>query len=253
MKFKSKISLVLASFILLSFVFVPPVSADGGIIIYDPDMSLWELQDMDKQLCAINYENGFENMLLSVDVSNLHGEKAVWIFPVPAKPDKIAIDIIKGFPRLLGYDIKDKANEKLSDAFLWMSLSQVYTIPFVTLFFLFIPVSIMEAAGIGREVTIHERIEKMGLITELVTTKDGNAFYNYLVNKGLDLPSNLKSILEGYIGKEYSFVVSWISDVEKFKQESTITDRYGNLINTIGVFITFPTDKIYFPLKPTSV
>jgi len=102
MNIKPKISLVLVLFILSSFVFISPVSADGGIVIYDPDMFRWELQDMDQQLCAINYENGFENMLLSVDVSDLHGEKAVWIFPVPAKPDKTVIDIIKGFPRLWG-------------------------------------------------------------------------------------------------------------------------------------------------------
>ncbi len=102
-------------------------------------------------------------------------------------------------------------------------------------------------------VTIHEHIEKMGLTTELVSAKESNALYNYLTNKGLDLPSDSKAILDEYIGKEYSFVVSWISDVEKFKQESATTDRYGRTINTVGVSITFPTDKIYFPLKPTSI
>ncbi len=242
---KSKISLVLVLFILSSFVFIPPVSADGGMVIYDPDMFRWELQDMNQQLCAINYENGFENMLLSVDVSDLHGEKAVWIFPVPAKPDKTVIDIIKGFPRLWGYDVKEKTDDTISDAFSVMRLSQVYTFP------VFYQLSMM--SGIKEGITIHEHIEKMGLTTELVTAKDGNAFYNYLTNKDLELPSDLKSILDGYIGEEYSFVISWISGVEKFKQESAIRDRYSRIINVVGVSITFPTDKIYFPLKPTSV
>ena len=247
---KPKISLVLVLFILSSFVFISPVSADGGIVIYDPDMFRWELQDMDQQLCAINYENGFENMLLSVDVSDLHGEKAVWIFPVPAKPDKTVIDIIKGFPRLWGYDVKRETDETISDAFSVMRLSQVYTFPYT-----FISMGHMGVTppGIEKGITVHEHIEKMGLTTELVTAEDGNAFYNYLTNKDLDLPSDLKSILDGYIGEEYSFVVSWISDVEKFKRESAIRDRYGNTINTLGVFIKFPTDEIYFPLKPTSV
>jgi len=248
MNIKLKISLVLVLFILSSFVFIPPVFADGGIVIYDPDMFRWELQDMDQQLCAINYENGFENMLLSVDVSDLHGEKAVWIFPVPAKPDKTVIDIIKGFPRLWGYDVKRKTDETISNTFSVIRLSQVYTFPFILMWYAgTMPKDIEEG------ITVHEHIEKMGLTTELVTAKDGDAFYNYLTNKDLDLPSDLKSILEDYIGKEYSFVVSWISDVEKFKQESAIRDRYGRIINVVGVSISFPTDRIYFPLKPTSV
>ncbi|RLI87773.1 MAG: hypothetical protein DRO76_01810, partial [Candidatus Altiarchaeales archaeon] len=180
---------------------------------------------------------------------DLHGEKAVWIFPVPAKPDKTVIDIIKGFPRLLwGYDVKEKTDDAVSIAFSVMRMSQVYTFPFMLF-------SRYTSMGIGIEegITIYEHIEKMGLTTELVTAEDGSAFYNYLTNKDLDLPSGLKSILEDYIGKEYSFVVSWISDVEKFKQESAIRDRYGRLINVVGVSISFPTDEIYFPLKPTSV
>lgn len=216
MKFKSKISLGLVLFILLSFVFIQHVSADGMIHIYDPDMMGWGLQNEDQQLCAINYENGFENMILSVDVSDLHGEKAVWIFPVPAKPDKTVIDIIKGFPRLLGYDVKEVTDDKISDTFILMRLSQVYTIPFSYGFYPAVGV-FRAPIGVEEGITIHERIEKMGLTTELVTAEDGSAFYNYLTNKGLDLPADSKSVLDEYIGQEYSFVVSWISDVEKFR------------------------------------
>jgi hypothetical protein len=252
MKLKSKINLVLALAILLSFVFVPSVFADGGLVIYDPDMLGWELQDMDQQLCAINYENGFENMLLSVDVSDLHGEKAVWIFPVPAKPDETGIGIIKGFPRLWGYDVIDRADETMSLTFGLMRASQIYTIPFVAPY-LGLGAGMTGIEDMQEEITIHKHIEKMGLTTKLVTAKEGNAFYSYLVSKDLDLPSDLKSILGEYIGKEYSFVVSWISDIEKFKQESTIETQSGKIINSIGVSIIFPTGKIYFPLKPTSV
>ena len=248
MNIKSKIGLVLALFILSSFVFIPSVSADGGIVVYDPDMESWGLQDMDQQLCAINYENGFENMLLSVDISDLHGEKAVWIFPVPAKPDKTVIDIIKGFPRLWGYDVKRGTDETVSSAFSAMRLSQVYTFPFM----LFFRLGAMKG-GIGEEINIYEHIEKMGLTTELVTAEDGNAFYNYLTNKDLEIPFDLKSILDGYIGEEYSFVISWVSDVEKFKQESAMRNRYDRIVNVVGVSISFLTDEIYFPLKPTSV
>lgn len=249
-KFKLRVISLSMLFILLSFVFVQLAFADGGIVIYDPDMWRWQLQDMNQQLCAINYENGFENMLLSVDVTDLRGEKAVWIFPVPAEPDKAAIDIIKGFPRLWGYDLKKRTDENISTAFNVMRLSQVYTFP---AFIFLVSLSGAKSRATQEEITVYEHIEKMGLTTELITAEDENAFHNYLINKGLSLPSDLKSILEDYIGENYSFVISWISDIKKFKEESMLKDRYGNIINTLGVSISFPVNKIYFPLKPTSV
>ncbi|MEM2605308.1 MAG: DUF2330 domain-containing protein [Candidatus Pacearchaeota archaeon] len=217
------------------------------IHIYDLSVYGWGLINEDQQLAAINYENGFQNMILSVDVTEMRGEKAVWIFPIPAKPDKIVINIIKGFPTLSGYDVKKEANYAISYTFSVIRLSQVYT------FFIFMFYGRIAASpkSLEEEITIHERIEKMGLTTELISTKESSALYNYLTNKGLELPSDSKAILDEYIGKDYSFVVSWISDVEKFKQESETTgDR---TVSTLGVSITFPTDKIYFPLKPTSV
>lgn len=226
---------------------VEPVWGDGGIVIYDGDMFAWELQYMDRQLCAINYENGFENMLLSVDVTDLRGEKAVWIFPIPAEPGATAIDIIKGFPRLGGYDIERQADEAVADAFLWMRLSQVYTIPCTLL------MATMEVLPPGLGVEVHEHVEEMGLTTELITAEDGTAFYEYLTDTGLDLPPDLRSLFEEYVGKEYSFVASWISDIERYRREAAREDIYGPIINSAGVSIRFRTDSIYFPLRPTSV
>ena len=108
--------------VFLIVVFIAPVLADGGIIIYDPDM-YWGMQDIDQQLCIINYEAGFENMLLSIHINDLQGEKAVWIFPVPAKTDETAIDVIKGFPRLIGYNLKERVEDTVSDNFDFMNSS----------------------------------------------------------------------------------------------------------------------------------
>lgn len=242
MNFKSKIALVLVLFVLLLLFSTSSVSADGALVnrIHDVDMFYWELQDMDQQFCAVNYEDGFENMLLAVDVGDLQGDKAVWIFPVPANPNDTTIDVIKGFPILYGYDVKRRADDIIYGAFALSASSQVWTAPFFGLFVFGMGAGGVDR-GVGEGITVHEHIEKMGLITELITAEEESAFYSYLTDKGLELPSNLKSILHEYIGQEYSFVVSWIPDVEKFNQSN------------IGVFITFPTDKIYFPLKPTSV
>ena len=337
-KIKLELICLLILFIFSSFLLVPFASADGGMIIYNPIISDWDIKNIDQQLCAINYENGIENMILSVKVDGLGGEKAVWIFPVPAKPDNIVIDIIKDFPRLWGYNIKDEANEKFSSALLLMQLSQIYPSLFIGGSIFFRPMSAEIGAplqtlggltrGVSGGVIIHEHVEKMGLTTELITSEKGDVLYDYLKEKELEIPSNFKSILEEYIGQDYSFVISWISDIEEFKkgQEEAyfmeMVEKWGNpdeIINSIeysinsaktekekfektlerfhyfldkyeiiknpegdwenwdeysepikkefkgylkysmdskysiGLYITFPTDKIYFPLKLTSV
>ena len=238
--------------VLLFSLFIPAVFADGFIHIYDKDM--WNLFNEKQQFCAINYKDGFQNMILTVDTGQeLTGEKAVWIFPVPAKPDNTVINIVKGFPKLRGYDIQDKADESISNVFMAMRATQVYTFPVLLTMY----TGRISAFNKGLDslggVTVHESIEKMGLTTELVSAVDGSSLTNYVTSKGLNLPESSRSILDEYTGQEYSFVISWISDIEKFKQEQR--EEYLEVWtgNSIGVFITFPTDKIYYPLKPTSI
>ncbi|MEW6609810.1 MAG: hypothetical protein AB1414_20600, partial [bacterium] len=249
---------VITQIVLLSLSFIPFASADGFIHIYYEDR--WNLFNEDQQLCAINYKDGFQNMILIVDPGQeLTGEKAVWIFPIPVKPNRIAINIVKDFPQFLGYDVQDKADESISNVFMAMRATQIYTFPVLSLTMLKMEGARKGVEGMLEEVTIYKHIEKMGLTTELVSAVDGSSLTNYVISKGLNLPESSRSILDEYIGREYSFVISWISNIEKFKQEQgTVKQGYGEkwemwTSNSIGVFITFPTDKIYYPLKPTSV
>ena len=228
------------------------VSADGVIHIYDED--IWSLFDEEQQFCAINFNDGYQKMLLTVNTGKkLTGDKAVWIFPVPAQPEKTVINVQKGFPLFLGYDIEERASETISVVFSLMRLSQIY--PIFSFFFLIGGGA--ESEEFSDEVTVHESMEKMGLSTELVSATDGTVLANYINSKGLDLQKATTSILDEYTGKEYSFVISWISDVDKFKREQGKTEgngyREGWTGNAIGVYIAFPTEKIYYPLKPTSV
>ena len=178
--------------------------------------------------------------------------------------------------------------------------------------------------GFGRDieqdVVVYEHLEKEGITSEIVTAKTANGLYDYLKNKGLKVESGSIPVLDNYIGKEFSFVTSWISSPERFisaeeiknnlytyfsnkylypkffnlvnslKQKypefnqandsidylksqqgrivlqeltqaiqndpSIIVDTYNkdqNSANQRGVFVTFPTKEIYFPLLPTSV
>lgn len=310
-----KKNLIFIFFLLIILLTIPSVFADGMMHIKIHDEDMWGLFNQEKQFCAINYKDGFQNMILTVDTSEeLRGEKAVWIFPVPAKPEKTVINILKAFPTLQGHDVEEEAEDVVEGTFLGMMATQVYPFPLLLLTGASFAGNIEDFSQktLGIEgVTIHETIEKMGLTTELITATDGNALSSYLMNKDLNLPENSISILNEYIGQEYSFVISWISDIEEFKRQQPLSyvmnlinkgkisevkefinnyaikvdsneDNYilyqinrtlnrGRDINeiqdylkhlgryttkrgnSIGVFISFPTEKIYYPLKPTSV
>lgn len=261
-------SKIFSSFMLflVCTIFVQPVLADGGVWYYE--YNNWQLAKENQQLAAINYENGYEKMIISIDVQELKGERAVWLFPVPAEPQKVAIDVVKGFPQLYGEDIKRKADSAISSAFLVSVLSQVWPFP-VGILFLTGSFSAasggvpMGAAGYGGydkdEVIVYEHIEKHGITTELVTAKDGHSLRRYYEAKALNMPTEAENIVSDYVDKDYSFVISWISNVTEFKQQiQQYPDyyyRYPNRqsANTLGVSVTFPTERIYFPLKPTSV
>mgnify|MGYP006293187801 CR=1 FL=1 len=241
-------------FVILLFL-CPLVFGDGMIHIYDMDM--WRLGSEDQQLVAINHQDGFENMLISVDIGDdVEGEKAVWIFPVPSAPDQVEIDILKGYPNFRGKDIDSQFNDVVGGVAIGMVAYSTFPLPF----FMF-PLAYFGVMNAGRfmktdGIMLHQKIEKMGLTTELITTKDAGSLGQYLHDKGLDMPEESVQILEGYIGKDYSFVVSYINDLARFKQERQTDDdyRYGREGGIpIGVFVRFPTEKIYFPLKPTSV
>jgi hypothetical protein len=250
--------LFLISFLVFSFIFAQVALADGMIYHYKPDYQYWQLQSEDQQLAAINYEDGFENLMITVDVSEFQSTQGVWIFPVPSKPHDTVIDIVKAFPRLSGYDVKQKTDRSISDTFDIMRLSQVYTLPLYMISgfsAMGTSTSIEQktTAALDLGVTVHEHIEKMGLITELITAESGEGFYTYLTDKGLVLPEEAKGILEDYIGEDYTFVVSWISDERNYT--ASLDMGYGSrgIASTLGVHVTFPTDKIYMPLKPTSI
>ena len=245
--------------IIFLLVFPTLVSADGMVHIQDPDMN-WRIHDEKQQFCVINYENGYQNMILAIDIDTLNkDQKGVWIFPVPASPDRTVIDIVREFPNLWGSDVEIEVDQKIFESFSVMRLSQIYTFPSLLWDFLGrggdIITNSFEGKSLGgtiEGVTIHEYIEKYGVVTELVSTKNGEALYKHLLTKGLNVPEESKEVIEEYVGDDYSFVISWFSGYDEIYESN---DYYypERLYNTVGVSLTFPTDKIYYPLKPTSV
>lgn len=241
--------------LIVSFVFallvVPIVLADG-MIIY-PHNNDWIPLEENNQVAAINYENGLEKMIISVNFNTENQSEAVWVFPIPADPNKVVIDVMTSFPSFYGYDPVQQAESDIDNVIDISRLTQIYPIFFGGLF----TTRVMEIApsfagqGAGVEkgppsVTVYEHLEKEGITTEILTARTGEALYSYLSARGFKLQPGSIHVLDDYVGKDYTFVVSWVTypplvfnQIPYYRQPA--------------IFITFPTDELFFPLMPTSV
>ena len=271
--------MLLISFFLAA-VIAPSSYADGGMYIKPREsesIEYWITIPEEKQIGIINFEDSFQKMILIISIKEyeLEGESAVWLFPVPGDPGKAYIDILDEIPHLSGKHIKDKVKDSMAFANMFIYFSQVHSIPLglsLSEFFdsnneftndLFSGAPAAEGGfgdDDGDRLTIYEHIEEMGLTTELIGTDDSGVFNEYLVEKDLNLTEKSLSIIDEYLGSEYSFVVSWISNITEFKK--TVTPQYGDIYRrgyseeefyVIGISIGFPTDEIFYPLKLTSV
>ncbi|MBN1162787.1 hypothetical protein JXA34_03545 [Patescibacteria group bacterium] len=307
-------SLSFLSFTLTALFFLKqPIFADGAMIVRpDPYSDRWDYGDEESQQAYINYEYGVQKMILAIKVGENYYSDAVWIFPVPSLPEKVTIDVVKELPNLTGEDISILAERTLDRNRSFLLATQIYPIPFL---FIHSGLSSMNVEDVtlgggeygvksAREsdVEVHETITKEGITTELVTAKTSEGLYNYLKDKDLDIKANSIDAFDNYIGKDYSFVVSWISNKHYYYYDSYkpaslpgrdvyetgedmnptvygISDESGMMLPSPtddkvtaerpippprpiphpdqaalkGVFVTFPTKDIYYPLIPTSV
>jgi len=261
-----------AIFIVLLLV-LPTAFADGMIHVHDPETEImpWRPHVENQQFAAINHEDGIQNMILAIDTGEFRGDKAVWIFPVPADGEEIEISIMKGFPQLNGKTVKSVKDDRVNATFALNFLSQIYTAPFF-LFIVLLQTTGMKTMdtetttrGMIQNITgltIHEHIEEMGLASEVISGNDIGIIYSYLKINGFELPVTSKLLLDDYTGKGFSFVVVWINDMEEFNKltyeaeqdpNNAYRERYYDKSNLLGVQVSFPREEIYFPLKPTSI
>jgi len=254
---KKPLSFITLSLITLLavFLFAPKsILADGMMIKLDPYSNRWDYSGENNQQAFINYGNGLQKMIITIGLKGEKNNGVVWLFPIPANPNKVAVDIVKNLPQFTGEEISKKAKSNLDDTTKFLLSTQIYTIPFLMkaerIYGNFpVPEGVntintlsgMAEQGIEQDVIVFKHLEKEGITSEIITAKTAFGLYDYLKNKGLKIESGSIPVLDNYIGKDYSFVASWISTPE-------------NVVSPqVGVFVTFPTKDIYYPLLPTSV
>ena len=225
----------IAGVIFLLFV-IPSVSADGAWFVkrIQGETEYRELLEESEQLGAIFYSNGIEELYLAVKLSNYNGT-LFWLFPVPAQPDKVNISISYDFPQFGGMLYDEYLRSKLNKEFTNIMLTQIY--PFLEVF------SGIAARG-SMSVQIYHIVEEHGVHVEVLSAEDSESLLSYLESLNFTFPENSKEAFDYYIGRDYSFVLYYISNITSARTE------YGTLFS---VKTTFPTENLYFPLKLTSV
>jgi uncharacterized integral membrane protein len=227
MKIKKQFSVFFLA-LLISLSGALSVCADGMIIVKpDPYSDRWDYSDESDQQAYINYQNGLQKMIVGVKMNAAADKDAIWLFPVPADPAKVVIDIATELPQMRGEEVSGRAKMSFSNAKDFLYGSQIYP-----LFFrqrshygsyemdseikssLSLPVSDNSAS---QDVVVHESLDKEGMTTEIITAKTANGLYDYFKLKGLKIEAGMIPVLDGYIGKDFSFVASWINKSEMVK------------------------------------
>jgi hypothetical protein len=252
--------------LLLSAVLFPLLASADGMVIW-PDNNNWRYRDEESQLAYINYEKGIEKMIISVGLKEDTGS-GVWLFPVPAKPEKVVIDVVDQFPNWYGSDVFSSAENNLMNVRYGLSITQGYPLlfdrPYVRDGVSTPPMmSVTEMNSLGtakQDVVVYEHLEKDGITTEIITAKTSFGLYDYLRNKNLNVTEGSIPTLSNYIGKDFTFVVSWLTEptitvpVDSTTQPLYEYNYYPMPVRANkGVFVAFPTDQAYYPLMPTSV
>lgn len=320
------------------------ISADGMVIEKSNKSGKWDYSTEKSQQAFISLANGRENMIVSIDMEESNGSDRFWILPVPANPEKTTIDIVSSLPYFNGNEVVSEAKSYIRSVGDTLLNSQLYPIAYRLIKYLYFPQTISQHIYTGsptlggiaggtvekNDVNVYDKASEFGITTELVTAKTKDGLYNYLNSKGLDIKADSLKPIDSYLGKDYCFAVSWMSDVVEITRETTLqiirdhlegktyyrnlddelyyierdnpeienfvnqkqnsgdkatdyndmrreyleiypevkellvqkildnpeilieSDTYPEQSNIRGLFLSFPTERLYFPLKPTS-
>jgi len=114
----------------LSCLFLPNiVFADGAAFMPGPYEDRWDYNRESTQSAIIDYKEGTQKMLLSVGFEHANAE-TVWLFPVPAQPGKVVIDVVADVPQLSGEELSAGAKDNLQDARQGLLGTQLYPLLF---------------------------------------------------------------------------------------------------------------------------
>lgn len=216
---------------------VPPAWADGCLLskrgTYVPEK---------EQSAYIEWEAGRERLYVATRAEPSQGP-ALWLLPIPSPPEQVTVEPVQVFPHVSPTKpFVEAPREHLRHAAeLTVCLDSAgLAAPMLlgkTANATFQSVGAM-IGGYG--VTVHQHVEKFGLVAEVLTAKDLNALDRYLRDKEIGVSAKDVVALQPYFNQEYVFICAWPAD-----SAAEVTAR--------SLRIDFSYPRIYYPLRASRV
>jgi hypothetical protein len=254
-KILSAVAWIVAAMMALPLV-AAPAMADGVSWKTTSNPEVWSHVQERSQFSIINYHDGYEKMIISIQVaaSELQsGTRMFWLFPIPSNPEDIQVDLVSDVPRLEGSPYGDKVMETVAADPMWYYCvlgSQLWPVIFAP--FYVMTLGIGGPGGIGQTVDVFESADKYGLHSEVILADNSSNLQAYLGSQGMTIPGSDLVMITDYINSGFSFVSTRIDSLQNFRQNATTHYQGGEFYYMMGVEVDFPSDEIFFPLKLTS-
>lgn len=238
-----------------------PAMADGMSwkIKTTSNSEVWSHVQERSQFSIINFNDGYEKMIISIQVAESElqtGTRMFWLFPIPSAPQNVSVDLVSDVPRLEGSPYSDKIWKAASSDLMWYYCvlgSQLWTLILAPVF----AIKYTMVLGVGggdssQHVGVFEVAEKYGLHSEVISAGSASDLQTYLASQGIAIPSDDQSIVSDYISSGFSFVSTRIDNLNDFRNKATVRTDGPDRYYMMGVEADFPSDEIFFPLKLTS-
>jgi hypothetical protein len=194
-----------------------------------------------EQNALIEWHGGRERLFVATRTGSGRGP-SVWVVPVPGQPDEVVAEPVARFPRVVSFrSVTAAARARLGEVRDWgLLLDSGFLVVFALL---------GQRAGVSFDlpgprtpegVQVHERVEKLGLVVELVTAQSPKTLDHYLAGHALGVRATDLTPLEGYFDRPYTFVCAWAAG-----GSAGLTAR--------AIRIDFPSPTVYYPLRPSQV
>lgn len=215
-----KIYKIIVAFSLLLLA-APFLAKADGIAIPPPNREIRETE----QKAVIFYENGIEDLILSIKFTG-DAKNFAWIIPTPSRPEvnKSSDELFTGLDDLTntGMPVIPMREEQ------------------------FLDVGVKSNAGV--EVVETKKIDYYDIT--VLDAKNSDALMAWLKERGYDFPFDEAGwIFDTYIDNGWYFT---IVNVDGSKVFSGVEAQFRSG-HAVPLKLTFPTDKIVFPLKISSV
>jgi len=222
-----------------------PLLADGKAFMRGIDDTRFKVLDEEAQSAVIVMKEGREHLAIAIKVELADAQHAVWIFPLPAQPEQIKVDVLKEMPYFHGHDPRAKLHSQADLFCALLRASQLYPAIFDAIF-------TANLLGGKMSASLFSSTVRHGIRADLITAQSTEALAEYISGLGAKMDAKELSSFSNYCNENYSFVVCSIASIEELKKSFPELENHYHTQTVPTLYASFPAEKPFYPMVPTS-